>query len=215
MAIKTHILNSAGHFDKYLDRIKSEIDNAFILFNEHLTIDNIDVIVENNPPSVIPEVGSGGYSSSENTIYLYLDVNSDKLEHALSEGIRKTILHEGHHCLRWQSPGYGETLFEALVTEGLADHFQLEVTGGEAEPWATNLTTEELVTTEKMAKKEFHQDYNHAAWFYGSDDLGIKKWTGYSLGFKIIKRYKELTKETAADLVNTPASKIFERLYSK
>ncbi|MES0476805.1 MULTISPECIES: DUF2268 domain-containing putative Zn-dependent protease [Citrobacter freundii complex] len=40
-----------------------------------------------------------------------------------------------HHAARWQGPGYGSTLGEALVSKGLADHFSLELFGGEPELW--------------------------------------------------------------------------------
>lgn len=81
-------------------------------------------------------------------------------------------------------------MFEALVTEGLADHFEIEVTGKNPQPWDTALTGKQVEKYLDLAQRELdHKNYNHHAWFYGSKEKHIPRWTGYSLGFRIVGEY--------------------------
>ncbi len=41
------------------------------------------------------------------------------------------------------------------------------------------------------------------AWFFGSDELGIPRWTGYSLGFKIVRGYLARNPGTKASALAT------------
>src|SRR5690625_1970846 len=100
----------------------------------HLPLGHIDVVVERNPFAVIPELGVGGFSPSGHLVHVSLDPAHARFGEALEQHLPRTLAHELHHCARWRGPGYGRTLGEALVSEGLADHFDLEVHPG-AEPY--------------------------------------------------------------------------------
>ncbi|MFD2813587.1 DUF2268 domain-containing putative Zn-dependent protease [Paracoccus aerius] len=43
----------------------------------------------------------------------------------------RALVRQLAHLLRWNGPGYGRSLGEALVSEGLAGHFVLQVLGGQ------------------------------------------------------------------------------------
>ena len=49
-----------------------------------------------------------------------------------------------HHCARWGTVGYGETLLEAMISEGLAEHFDIEVNKTKPTMWATALDKKNL-----------------------------------------------------------------------
>ena len=66
---------------------------------------------------------------------------------------------------------------------------------------------------EKVITEYNDPRYNHARWFFGSSDL--PQWAGYSLGVRLVKEYMRLhPDETAATLVATPASVIFDEIKS-
>ena len=213
MTIQTHFLNATGVFNAHQSQIQQSIDDAFSRIQKVLpAVSEIDVIVQSHPNSAIPEIGIGGYSPDGNTIFLSFDLAHANIEKAIQHEIIKTLAHEVHHCMRRRGPGYGETLFEALITEGLADHFEMEVTHGTPPLWASALTTQELELMEKMAEEEYWRAYSHNDWFFGSKDKKIPRWAGYTLGFTLVKRYLDQTKERSAQLYNKPAREMFERM---
>jgi uncharacterized protein YjaZ len=74
----------------------------------------------------IPEYGIGANSPGPNHVYVSFDPESDKIT---QHGLDETLFHEIHHCMRWRDPCYGETLGEAMITEGLACLYEEQKTG--------------------------------------------------------------------------------------
>lgn len=96
--------------------------------------------------------------------------------------IKSTIAHELHHLLRWNRAGYGSTLGEAILSEGLATYYETIVSKW-IPPWAKTVPSKEIIL---QAKKEWFSDnYNHAEWFFESKN---GRWLGYSIGYEIAKR---------------------------
>ena len=76
---------------------------------------------------VIPEIGVGGYTDPRDG-NVVIAIADDVQREALETWIPATVVHELHHSSRVRTgPGYGVTLGEALVSEGLADHFVSEM----------------------------------------------------------------------------------------
>ena len=58
-----------------------------------------------------------------------------------------------------------------------------------------------------MATPEFNsREYNHDDWFFGPLSRDIPKWTGYSVGFRLVGDYLKRTGKKASELVVEPAS---------
>lgn len=205
MNVRLHILNALGVFDLVSKHIEEEFVKSLRRISDTLTISDVDVVLYNNPKGVIAEVGIGGYSPNGHLMFLYLDATSSALKRTIQEQLKRTLAHELHHCIRWRNPGYGKTLLEALVSEGLADHFDLEVNGGSPQPWCTALHGKEVATFFKRAEREYNaKDLNHRAWFFGTDS--IPRWAGYTLGYQLVGAYlKEHPDQTAASLVTASA----------
>jgi len=102
-----------------------------------------------------------------------------------------TLAHELHHTIRWQKPVEEDTLLEAMVFEGLADHFAMEVTGRQKPSvYSCALTQAQKKIFLKKASKEWNKPaYNHDEWFYGSTPKVIPRWTGYTLGYDLVATY--------------------------
>ena len=144
-----------------------------------------------------------GYAPTGDMIQLTFDPENSNCTRNLAEPLERTIVHELHHVLRWRGPGYGRTLGEALVTEGLAGHFAQQLYGNPPEKWEMALDGEDVAQAARDASAAWGDEgYDHAAWFFGTEPA----WRGYSLGFSLVGQYlKEHPDETAAKLVHTEA----------
>ena len=205
MSISFHILDAGGRLEKFQVQISDSLRVGLEHIEQELSLPSIDVVVVDDPHSAIPETGVGGSAPTAHLLYIYVDPEFTDLDKTLDFEIRSTLAHELHHCARWANIGYGSTLLEAIVSEGLADHFDIEINGGVPKLWDTAIQREGLETLLEMAKLEFtNSDYDHAAWFYGS--AKIPRWAGYSLGFKLVGDYMQKTQKKASELVSEPAS---------
>ena len=66
------------------------------------------------------------------------------------------------------------------------------------------LTAEEAATLLARAREEYDDArYDHVAWFFGNDELGIPRWAGYTLGFKLVADYLERNPTATASTLTT------------
>lgn len=190
MSITPHILLGSGRLKPFTEQIEEAVKKVLARVKNKVSISDVDIVIYDNPHGVIPEIGVGGYTPDEHVVFISLDPDFSNFEDTLSKQLGRILTHELHHVLRWKNPGYGDTLLEALITEGLADHFDVEVNKDEPEPWCTILSEKQILDLLTKAGKEFdNKNYDHNAWFFGSEDKGIPKWTGYALGFKLVNDY--------------------------
>ncbi len=209
-AVGIHVLTGSGRLRPHAARIRTQVRAATTAAQSLLPLDggSVDVVVRDDPRLVIPEVGIGGFAQDGHTVFVALDPDHDKFEQALAREMFATLAHELHHLARYRAGVRGNTLFDALVSEGLADHFSLEATGAQAAPpWAAALTREQTAAMAVRAREEYDNPrYNHRAWFFGSDELGIPRWSGYSLGFGLVADYLNRHPATRASTLATAPS---------
>ena len=188
--VKIHVLQASGRFTLYTKKIEKVARLAIKKVTAKIPVDNVDIVFCDNPWGVIPEIGIGANTINAFLIFIYLDPVFKHFNKTINLEIERTIAHELYHCLRYPYPGYGRTLLGALVGEGLADHFDIEVTGSKPAIWDAALSAVQMAKLGESAKKEYkNKNYNHFDWFYGSEKRGMPKWTGYTLGFKLVEDY--------------------------
>lgn len=172
-----------------------------------MPIDSLLVRIVDNPSMIIPEIGIGGFNPDEQEVIIAIDVGFNAIDQSLEEELIPMLAHEIHHAKRRRSVGYGHTLLEASVSEGLADHFSIEVTGIEPPLWSVALAEAELQAWTDTASTTWNQPgYDHYAWFFGTDQR-IPRWAGYSIGFELVNRYVSTHPTARASLLhNEPAN---------
>jgi uncharacterized protein YjaZ len=139
--------------------------------------------------TVIPEIGMGGFTPSTSEIRLTFDPDSALLPQALPRELFPLLSHELHHVARFRAIGYNSNLLDALIAEGLADQFAIEVAGIDPPLWSVALTGEELDLWYARAREHWLDNpWNHDAWFFGADP-DIPRWAGYSIGFEMTGRF--------------------------
>jgi uncharacterized protein YjaZ len=168
--------------------------------------DRVVVAVGVDPARTIRETGIGARAWAADRVDVWIDPAHPWVEAAGEEELVAMLAHELHHCARWTRPGYGMTLGEALVSEGLACVFETGFRGGVPPFWARALDAAELDAVEAIARRHLEdRQYDHRSWFFGAPERGLPRHAGYSLGFELVARHVRSTGRTAAQLVHVPA----------
>ena len=113
-----------------------------------------------------------------------------------------------HHCLRNAGPGYGQSLGEALVSEGLAGQFVNRLYGTPPEPWE-----KAVAPTRRLALPAGRQGARLADVRPQRVVLrhrrSYPRWLGYTLGYLLAGRWRALEPEAnGARLVNVTAAEV-------
>lgn len=197
-----HILNARSQLSGCRDWLEKVLLDAFKRSAAVLPLGQVDVVVKAGT-FVIPEKGHVSWAPEPGIIYLTVDPDHPALRQNVDRSLERMLAHELHHCARWDGPGYGGTLGEALVSEGLAGHFAQEIYGPPVEPWEC---VPDPILHQHVANAQGawdSRDYGHNRWFFGSGDL--PRWLGYSLGFQIVARSLAETQASASGLVQSEA----------
>ena len=193
------LANSGGEFNE----TKSEIINAIKEVEEYtytkLKIDwDIDVVVSANAYSlIIPEDGVGGYTYASNFIVSALDLKSMSIPR-----FKEMLVHELGHAARWgRNDEWMNTLFDGMISEGIATYFGTEFAKNKSEKQFFTKTilersdeeNERILNELRGNLDDKHYDYQTI--FFTSDDK-LPRWSGYSLGYYLVKKYFEKTHKT-------------------
>ena len=182
-----------------LSNKKEMIENAIKMAEEYaflkLNIDwDIDVLVTNRIPMIIPENGAGGYTFSADFIRINID-DKKATENLISEN----VVHELCHAARWgKNDEWIKSLFDGLIFEGLACVLEAEFVKERSEKSLfIKIILERTDEKNKKILEELrdqldsnHYDYD-TIFFNGNDKLS--RWSGYSLGYYLVKKYLEKT----------------------
>ena len=208
MPIKMHLLNSSGVFDNHVKAITESFQDSIRAITKILQVDNVDVVIQHSV-HVIPETGMVGYSPTADRAFLSIDPENKNLSKSFGVEFLATLGHELHHCSRHNGPGYGKTLKEALISEGLACHFETELRDGAGPFYASTLSRNECSEFFKRMSPELEiEKYNHNAWFFGSKKLKIPKHCGYSVDYNLVNNYIAKNNIAASKLWSTSAVEI-------
>lgn len=184
--ITLHILNAQRRLTAHCEWLQPSLIDTYEKAKRLMPIPSLDVVVKAGK-FVIPEKGHAGFCPEAGVVYITVDPENPAFCKNDAHSIERMFAHELHHAARWAGPGYGSTLGEALVSEGLAGHFSLELFGGEPELWES-LKSDIIQSYGSQLHDSWHRtDYDHNAWFFGTGDL--PGWLGYTAGFNLISRY--------------------------
>jgi len=196
-----------GQLDSYRDEIIPVIRKTFSEVNELMPVKEVLIRILVAPQNVIPELGINGYNPNENEVIIHTDPNSSIFPQSLGNDLATILSHELHHVKRRRTTGYGSTLLQALISEGLADHFSVEVTQADPPIWSQVLTDNQLDSLIQKARQNWNAGvYDHNAWFFGTTK-DIPRWAGYSIGFELVQIYLlNHPERKASNLFGEPAS---------
>ena len=203
-----HWLEASGDLSGYRSEITAAFEQSYRTVSTMLPPPRLDILVQRLAGVTIPGIGIAGYAQRSTMFSMTFDPDEPNFAHSLSEGaLERQIIHEVHHCLRMAGPGYGQTLGEALVTEGLAGQFVRRLLGTPPEPWECAAGSDVLQAALPGAEELASMDYDHGVWFFGTASQPCR--FGYTLGYQIAGRWLERAgKVDAATWVNVPAETV-------
>ena len=204
-----HWLEASGDLAPWRDTIAFEVEEARCRVARIVSPPPLDILVRRAPGQVIPEFGIAGYAPDAHRVFLSVDPDNPNFADTLRGGaLQRQVAHEVHHCLRWAGPGYGTTLGEALVSEGLAGQFASRLFGSPPEPWERAVTPAVAAMHFPSAADLASSTYDHSAWFFG---VGGKypRSLGYTLGYLIAGAWLCCVPDVDGEtFVNVPAEEV-------
>lgn len=213
--MKVHVLVADPALAAHAQRIEASTITAIERVSQLLPLNGVDIVIQHNPIATIPELGIGGFSPNGHLVHVAVDPAHADFPAVLDQHLSRTVAHELHHCARWRGPGYGRTLGESLVSEGLADHFDLQVHPG-AKPyhWTQALHPVALQETLEEARATlWSTEYDHAYWFFNTATGGPPYHAGYALGFHLVRAYLLANPGSKpSDLAVAPAKEILDHV---
>lgn len=203
--VTLHLLDAGRTLSVWSDRICAGFEPAIRAVSKHLELNNIDVVAYSSE-SVIPELGMNAYTEHAHLVRFWLDPSHPKLAQSFEVSFPALLAHELHHLVRERGPGYGRTLRDSLVSEGLACQFEKEVTGQlpvYGEEVAVNEVAERLARIAPFLDGPFSP-----AWMFGSHEKDIDRSFGYKLGSTLVAQWLRKQEKTAAQAVHVTTQQI-------
>ncbi|WLH10596.1 DUF2268 domain-containing putative Zn-dependent protease [Pseudomonas hefeiensis] len=203
-----HWLEASGSLAEFRRELTDEFDAAYETLARLMPPPRLDVLIQRLPGETIPEMGLVGRAYRSSMFSMTLDPDNPNFLSSLRTGaLRRHVIHEVHHCLRMGGPGYGWTLGEALVSEGLAGQFVRHLLGSDPEPWECAIEFADLSNSPVGLQGLESRYYDHNEWFFGFGDK--PRWLGYSLGYQMAGRWLASRGEVdVSTWVNVPATDI-------
>lgn len=196
------ITRANGNLDSKVETIEKAVKEAECYVFPKLKIDwDIDLLVTNRLYDIIiPEDGVGGRTRTSDFIEFAIDE-----EKATKSLISEMVAHELCHAARWgKNDEWTNSLFDGMINEGIATYLEAEFVKGRTEKTVFIKTILERSDeeNEKILDKLRSQldlnyyDYN-TIFFNGSNEL--PRWSGYSLGYYLVKKYLKKTGKKIED----------------
>lgn len=186
-----------------LSNKKEMIEKAVKVAEEYvfpkLKIDwDIDVLVTNRLHDIIiPEDGVGGLTITAD--FIEFAINQEKATENL---ISEMLVHELCHAARWgKNNELISSLLDSIISEGIATYFEAEFIKNRNERTVFIQTILERPDEENEKILDQIRDslnsnkYNYGEIFFTGNNM-LPRWSGYSLGFYLVKKYLEKTGKT-------------------
>lgn len=202
---RIHWLEADGSLEPWREPVGAAIGSARARVSALVPESRFDILVQLGK-RVVPEIGMLGIAHRKSLLSLTLDPDNPKLStHLADDTCARQVVHEVHHCLRMAGPGYGRSLGEALVGEGLAGQFVRALYGNDPEPWEDAVDQETMRRFFPDNRQLISSDHLHAEWFFGANGT-YPRWLGYSLGYAIAGAWvRAVGPQEQLDRFNVPA----------
>lgn len=203
------VFQDGGLLDVHRAEIEQTVRQTITAVRALMPLDEVSIRILAGTATVIPEIGIGGRAFGTEDVQIVLNPESPNLEASLPTELFSLIAHELHHTMRQRTVGYGADLLGAMISEGLADHFSIEVAGVDPPLWSTALSETELEVWKVRAQEEwFNRNYNHDAWFFGAGGE-IPRWAGYTIGFQLVEEFLAAHPDQRASTLFDEAAQAF------
>lgn len=191
-----------GNLSDYRKIINNAVKTAESYAFPKLKINwDIDLLVTNRLYDIlIPEDGVGGRTKTSD--FIEFAINEEK---ATEASISEMVVHELCHAARWgKNNEWISSLFDGIINEGIATYFEAEFIKDRKEK-TTFITTilkrtddENKNILKKLSKQLDSDYYDYDTIFFNGNDK-LPRWSGYSLGYYLVKKYLEKSNQKIED----------------
>ncbi len=197
--IISYITNANGNLTKQKDLILQAVKDAEEYVFPRLKVEwDIDVVITNRLENlVIPEDGVGGYTYAADFITMGLDEKK-----FTKNFLTEMLVHELCHAARWGiNDEWMNSLFDGIISEGIATYFEVEFAKNQDKMQYFSNTIIHRTDKENarilslLKNKMDNEKYDYQTIFIVGDDK-LPRWSGYSLGYYLVKKYLEKTNKT-------------------
>jgi hypothetical protein len=214
MSVRFHLFDACDEIAPDDRRaVLSALEAALPRISARLPLDRLDIVIGYSDTLwTIPAYGVGAHAHGKGRIAIMLAPQHPRFaDPERGDRLASVLAHEWHHIARARGPGYGLTLGESLVSEGLAQCFEVEM-GYPLPPYAVALDDETLGAFADSARDYLdEEDYDHSAWFFGrADEPAFPSHGGYSLGYALVKAWLAQEHTTASAAVGVDSADVIE-----
>lgn len=210
MKINLHIADAQGVFsDNEHKKIQSGVRRAEEYTVSKLAIsENVDLIITPELPDfLIPEDCLGGRTYTGNFILISLAAG-----HVDEDFVYEVVCHELCHASRWQkNEEEMKNLFDGMILEGLAVYFEEQAMKNQKNKQfflramleRDDQENAEILECLRGNLNEKYYDY-YSIFILGDKEKNIPRWSGYSVGYYLVKKYLEKTGKTIEEAFAEP-----------
>lgn len=211
MSIKIHLLNASGRFSFAASALDAYAQQAVRQVRALLPVGTVDIVLfdpQDDPGGALAvknEMRMGGMCYGPSLVLIPVYAFGLTAAHRRDQ-LLATLAHELYHAVRIQALGSVTTLKDALIHEGLAGHFEAEVTGQVRAEYYCSLTPGQLASLRTRARLSYGSTHDvYGQWFLGQESA-IPLWAGYALGYSLVSDYLAThPQEKASTLYNRRA----------
>ena len=150
------------------------------------------ITVYYNSTPVIPQTGTSGYTSPATggiTIGLGQTPQAS-FSMIMQLWLPRTLSHEIDHSVRiLAGPGFGASLLEQIISEGISSAFDMSAFPGTPNPWDRAISRGQECALWKQARPLLGQSGLYETWMFGQP--GIPHWTAFTIGYDIVTGYRQ------------------------
>lgn len=218
--VNVYVLANNPLLRPYAQMIKKEADKAVRIISKYIPLADVDITIANRPYNIV----SGSISMQVENKYLAniaINVEHKHFKKFFRIDLLEALAYVLYRMVRIQKIGYSKNLLEDCVEEGLSYNFQTEVVNDKSEPYF--MSFKNLKTFRKTyrsvalrAKKEFYSThYSHEDWFDGSKKRSIPQFTGYIIGYAMVKHFLKVNSHLTPSKLIEKKAKYFDLRESK
>lgn len=143
------------------------------------------------PGVLIPQTGTAGVTTLQTgrIVTGFGRTARSTISRAVAFWLPRTLSHEVDHSVRiLAGPGFGPTLLDQIISEGISSVFDEAAFPGPPNPWDNAISRSQECTMWRKAQSMLAYTGLYDLWMFGSP--GVPYWTGFTIGYHIVKDYR-------------------------
>lgn len=206
-----HLMNATHAFDRLADDVIEQCAAVLQRIQQVLPLPAVDITISSDTSDPNMLSGIVGTVFTHSRIEIFLNTEHQNIAALIREELPRTIAHEIHHVVRAQSGCSDETLFDTLVTEGLACAFEALVMSDDNAEFFDAFRSDSNPQSWRLLLQKFNPNldstvFDYPLYFGGKDEGHYPNRAGYWVGYNLVQSHFSANGGNAATHVAIKAS---------